>query len=242
LKSNVWPPSVARWIEDLQAQAAVEADIETQLSAASTIGTHNKIATGRAYTAANATAGADAAKIRLALGLPATKSIVPVPPKGTPVAVPTTTTAVPPTAARSAPSAAAVPRSSHPPSAAPFDKSMCVYMQNATVYRTKEAYSAEEPITHDTVSYYIGRVSTAMERVDNSLFGIEEYCAPNAGAQSSFAYAVTSVQNTLTNIASQIHDVSYYQTAISDWNSAIRSQLAPIFSNINRYSNGPSVP
>lgn len=126
--------------------------------------------------------------------------------------------------------------------ASTFDKSGCLFAQRQTVDAVKAVYTAEEPISNDTTSYYIQRVGNAMERADNSLFGVGEHCAPSSPDQHTFSYGVAQVQDKLANIARQINDVTNYQTVISDWSGAVRSDLAPLFSRIDKYSWGPTIP
>jgi hypothetical protein len=67
----VWPPSVAGLVKDLAAQDAVNADVATQQSRATTIANYAAYNSNPESNAASTAAGADASKIRQALGLPA---------------------------------------------------------------------------------------------------------------------------------------------------------------------------
>jgi hypothetical protein len=71
LHAYVWPQSVSALVADLQAQSAVDIDNSVRLSKAKGVAEFNLIANEPEDTAALATASADAAKIRRALGLPA---------------------------------------------------------------------------------------------------------------------------------------------------------------------------
>jgi hypothetical protein len=130
------------------------------------------------------------------------------------------------------------------PPVSTFNKSGCLHAESMTIYALQTTNTAiTGGVNNQTDSSYMTDVRNGMNVVDNSLFAVGDDCAPNGTTRMAFqGQRVFPVQNTLSNIASQMNNVCCYEDEISLWKAAVTSNLAPLFAYINSYSGGPSIP